>query len=247
MKRLQDCTALVTGAAKRIGRAIALALAREGVHVVIHYHTSQKEADAVADEARQEGVRAWTLQADLSDPLQTEQLLDRAIKTAGPLDILVNSASIFPQNHITDFTVADFYDNMQINALAPLWLSRAFARQEREGEILNLLDTRIHDYDREHAAYHLSKHTLYALTRMLSVELAPCIRVNGVAPGLILPPPGKDRAYLEQRMHTNPLQKIGTLEDIVETVLFLLRSDFVTGQIVCVDGGQHMKGLMYGI
>jgi NAD(P)-dependent dehydrogenase (short-subunit alcohol dehydrogenase family) len=244
---LKNRVALVTGAAKRIGRALALALAQEGVDVVLHYNTSRDEAENVADEIRQQhGVRAWTLQAGFSDLLQAETLVEHALESAGSLDILINSASIFPQDRVLDFSPERFSHNMQVNALAPLWLSRSFARQEREGVILNLLDTRILDYDREHAAYHLSKRTLYTLTRMLSVELAPNIRVNGIAPGLILAPPGQDEAYLEQRRHTNPLHRIGTLEDITSAALFLLQSDFVTGQILYVDGGRHLKGAMYG-
>jgi NAD(P)-dependent dehydrogenase (short-subunit alcohol dehydrogenase family) len=246
MHSIKNHTALVTGAAKRIGRSLAMALAREGVHVVIHYNTSQEEAEQVAEEVRQHGSHAWALQADLHDSEQTDMLIDRAIEQAGQLQILVNSASIFMQNRLLDFDADDFYNNMQVNALAPLGLSRAFARQGQAGAIINFLDTRILDYDRDHAAYHLSKRTLYTITRMLSVELAPRIRVNGVAPGLILPPPGQDAAYLEKRKHTNPLQQIGTLEDITEAALFLLRSDFVTGQIIYVDGGRHLKGSMYG-
>jgi NAD(P)-dependent dehydrogenase (short-subunit alcohol dehydrogenase family) len=246
MHSIKNCTALVTGAAKRIGRALAVALAREGVHVAIHYNTSQEEAEQVAEEVRQHDLNAWILQADLHDQAQTDTLIDRAIEQAGPIRILINSASIFPQDQILDFGVDEFYNNMQVNALAPLALSRAFARQGQTGSIINFLDTRILDYDRDHAAYHLSKRTLYTISRMLSVELAPKIRVNAVAPGLILPPPGQDAAYLEQRKHTNPLQQIGTLEDITEAALFLLRSDFVTGQIIYVDGGRHLKGSMYG-
>jgi NAD(P)-dependent dehydrogenase (short-subunit alcohol dehydrogenase family) len=246
MRSLENCTACVTGAAKRIGRALVLALAQQGVHVVVHYNTSRQEAEGVADMIRQQGVRAWTLQADLCDLDQTSVFMEKAVALSGALHILINSASIFPSDRVLDFNMERFRTNMQVNALAPLWLSRAFARQGHEGEILNFLDTRILDYDQEHAAYHLSKRTLYTLTRMLSVELAPRIRVNAIAPGLILPPPGQDVEYLERRKHTNPLQRIGTLDDITEAALFLLRSDFVTGQVIYVDGGRHLKGVMYG-
>lgn len=246
MKSLENCTACVTGAAKRIGRALALALAQHGVHVVIHYNTSRQEAEDVVDMIRQQGVRAWILQADLGDLDQTSGFIEKAVELVGPLHILINSASIFLSDRVLDFTLEHFNTNMQVNALAPLWLSRAFARQEHEGTILNFLDTRILDYDQDHAAYHLSKRTLYTMTRMLSVELAPRIRVNAIAPGLILPPPGQDVEYLERRKHMNPLQRIGTLEDITEAALFLLRSDFVTGQVIYVDGGRHLKGAMYG-
>ncbi len=246
MQAIKGMTALVTGAAKRIGRAIAVALAQEGTHVVIHYHTSHHDAETAADEVRSHEVQAWTIQADLSDLAQAETLIPRAQDLVGSIDILINSASTFPENRVTDFTADDFLQNMNTNALSPLWLSRAFAQQGRGGVIINLLDTRLLDYDRNHAAYHLSKRTLYTLTKMLSLEFAPDIRVNGVAPGLILPPPGKDESYLKQMRHTNPLNCFGNLKDITEAVLFLLRSDFITGQVIYVDGGRHLKGTMYG-
>ena len=125
-------------------------------------------------------------------------------------------------------------------------IARAFGAQGIEGVIVNFLDTRIEDYDRKHAAYHLSKRMLYTLTRMMAIEFAPLVRVNAVAPGLILPPPGKDESYLAQLAHTNPLGRYGDPSHIVEAVLFLVRNDFVTGQVVFVDGGRHLKGKMYG-
>ena len=246
MHNIHGKTALVTGAAKRIGRAVALALAQHGAHVVIHYHTSQQEAQSTAEEARSYGVKAWIIQADLNDLAQTEAMISELPTEIKRLDILINSASIFPQDRVTDFSAAAFQQNMTVNALAPLWLARAFARQTQAGDIINFLDTRILDYDEKHAAYHLSKRTLFTVTRMLSREFAPDIRVNGVAPGLILPPPGEDKEYLEQLKQSNLLQRVGTLDDITEAVLFLLRSDFITGQIIYVDGGRHLKGAMYG-
>lgn len=246
MHSIHAKTALITGAAKRIGRAIALKLAQQGAHVVIHYQTSQSEAQSTAEEARSYGVKAWTIQADLSDLVQAETMLSKMPAEIKKLDILINSASIFPKDRVLDFSAAAFQQNITVNALAPLWLARAFARQTQAGDIINFLDTRILDYDEKHAAYHLSKRTLFSVTRMLSRELAPGIRVNGVAPGLILPPPGENKDYLEQLKHSNLLQRIGTLDDITEAVLFLLRSDFITGQIIYVDGGQHLKGAMYG-
>ena len=144
-----------------------------------------------------------------------------------------------------DFTLADLDKNIRVNAFSPLVLSRMLARQEMNGAIVSFLDTRINDYDAEHAAYHLSKRMLYSMTRMLALELAPHIRVNAVAPGLILPPAGKDKTYLERRKHTNPLGSYGDVSQITDTVLFLLANDFVTGQIIFVDGGRHLKGSVY--
>ena len=135
---------------------------------------------------------------------------------------------------------------MRINAWAPFVLGRALARERRGGCIVNLLDSRITDYDAEHAAYHLSKRMLATLTRMMALEFAPRVRVNAVAPGLILPPPGEDDGYLERLKRTNPLERHGEPADVAEAVLFLARSLFVTGQTIFVDGGRHMRGAVYG-
>ncbi|NQV31372.1 MAG: SDR family oxidoreductase, partial [Phycisphaeraceae bacterium] len=130
----------------------------------------------------------------------------------------------------------------------PLALSRAFAAQGQltSGHIINMLDSRVQDYYKLHVPYHLSKRSLLALTRMLAIELAPGVAVNAVAPGLILAPEGKGDEYLQALAHTNPLNRSGGPQDICEAVLFLLRSEFITGQIIYVDGGRHMKGHMYG-
>lgn len=239
-------SALVTGAAKRLGRAVVLALARAGVNVVVHYHASAAEAEATAREARRRGVRAWTIRADVAEPEEMQGLLPRAIAAAGPLDILVNNAAVFASSRLTDFTPEDLRANIETNALAPLMLARGFTAQHREGVIINFLDARISDYDREHVAYHLSKLMLHALTRMMALEFAPRVRVNAVAPGLVLPPPGRGRDYLRRRAHTNPLGRVGAPEDIADAVVFLARSSFVTGQVIYVDGGRHLRGCVYG-
>lgn len=247
--QLAGKTALVTGAAKRIGRATALALATERVHVVLHYGRSEDEAEQVAARARALGVGAWTIQADLGTPDGAESLIPKALEAAGPLDILVNNASIFTESRIGDLSVEDLARNIQVNAVAPLLIARAFARQDRPGmwgAILNFLDARVVEYDAQHAAYHISKRMLYTLTRMMALEFAPRVRVNAVAPGLILPPPGKDASYLETLASTNPLHRVGTVEEITDAALFLLRSGFVTGQVIYVDGGRHLKGRVYG-
>lgn len=238
--------ALVTGAGKRIGRALALALADAGAHVVVHYHESRSEAKEVADAITQSGRHAWTLSADLSDADAALGLLRSAIELAGAVDVLVNSASIYPKSRLSDFSEEDLIENLSVNAYGPLVLSRALAAQGRPGRILNLLDSRMIDYDAGHVAYHLSKRMLFALTRMLAVELAPAITVNAIAPGLILPPPGEDDSFLEKWRHTNYMNAWGSLEEITDAALYLLQSGFVTGQVLYVDGGRHMKNAMYG-
>ena len=238
--------ALVTGASQRLGRATVEMLAREGLDVAVHYGRSEDEAAELAGWVRDQGRRSVHLRADLRDPGQTEALVARVRETLGPVDVLINNASIFPESALRSMSVDDVADNVQVNALAPLLLSRAFAGQTEQGSIVNLLDCRIVDYDAKHAAYHLSKRMLYSLTKMMALEFAPQVRVNGVAPGLILPPPGEDEAYLDRLAHTNPMQARGQAGDIVRTIAFLLDSPFVTGQVIYVDGGRHLKGCVYG-
>jgi len=247
-------TALVTGAGVRLGRATALTLSAEGINVVAHYNASRDGAEETASEARAVGVEAWTVQADLDDETAVNTLFDRAVAAAGAIDILINNASIFPGNRLADFTRAELDTNVRINAMAPLIVARAFVAQfepsgalaNQEGAIVNFLDTRISEYDRNHVAYHLSKRMLHSLTRIMAIEFAPEVRVNAVAPGLILPPPDKDEAYLEKLARRIPLQRTGSAGDVTDAVVYLLRSRFVTGQVLFVDGGQNLNGSVYG-
>ena len=239
-------TALVTGAARRLGRATSLALAEQGADVVLHYHRSADDAAELAELIRDRGRQAWLVCADLTNDHDVSSLVDRATEQAGHLDILINNASVFRTDRITETDADTFWENIQIHAYAPLILSRDMARQAHSGHIVNFLDCRITDYDAEHAAYHLSKRMLFTLTRMLALELAPRVAVNAVAPGLILPPEGEDEDYLRQLASTNPMQRHGSAQSITDAVLYLLCSDFVTGQIIFVDGGRHMKGRVYG-
>jgi len=243
---LRGKTALITGAAKRLGAATALRLAQEGVHVVLHYSTSLLEAEVVREEAEAQGVRALLVQADLALPGAGTSLFEEALSIAGPIDFLVNNASIFPSGSLADLDADSLAQNHQINALAPLELARALHAQQRAGAIVNLLDTRVNDYDQKHVAYHLSKRTLDGLTRMMAHDFAPQLRVNAVAPGLALPPEGLGIDYLASLAHTNPLQRHGSAEGVVEAIVFLLRSGFVTGQTIFVDGGRHLRGSFYG-
>lgn len=238
-------TALISGGARRLGGALALALADAGVSCVIHYNSSHEKAQHTAEAVRARGVRAWTLQGDLSNSDTVAPLIERAIENAGALDFLVNSASIFHDISFSDMTPDDICGNVAVNAVAPLLMARAFAGQGRQGAIINMLDALVMDYDRNHVPYHLSKRMLQTLTRIMAVEFAPGIRVNAIAPGLILPPAGKDDAWLRKLAHTNPLMRHGGPDDVVDAALFLLRSEFITGQTIYVDGGRHLKGRMY--
>ncbi len=241
---LSGKTALVTGAAKRLGRSIATALADRGAGVVIHYNTSADQASELAAQLEKKGAAACTLQADLGDESQARTLLDRAAKLAGPIDVLVNNAAVYSTGLLPDLTAGDLTQNVQINAFAPFQIARCFAEQHRTGAIVNLLDAAAGDYNRSHVAYHLSKQMLLSLTRMMAVEFAPAVRVNAVAPGLILPPQGADPNSLAGLARTNLLARVGDVQDVTDAVMFLLESSFITGQVIFVDGGRHLKGYM---
>jgi len=238
-------TALVTGAARRIGKAMAMALAAQGAAVVVHHNRSGDEAGILCDQIRRNGGAAWPLQGDLADEGQAKRLFWDAVALSGPIDILINNASFYERDTLWEATEESILLNLRVHALAPLTLGREMAGQGRTGHIVNLIDTRATVYDREHASYHISKRVLLTLMRMMALELAPRIAVNGIAPGLILPPAGEDESYLQRLAHANPLNRYGRPEDVVDAMLFLVRSRFVTGQILYIDGGYHMKGHMY--
>lgn len=240
-RSLKGKTAFITGGARRIGRETALAFAALGSNVVIHYNHSSDDAEKLAAEVRNFGVESWIVQADFAEPEGEERLFAQVLEQAGAIDVLVNSASIFPMDTLENMQFPDMTDNMRINAWAPFALARAFAEQGNEGAIINLLDSRITGYDWHHVSYMMSKHVLMQLTRMMALKFAPKITVNGVAPGLILPPPGKDEHYLDKLASTVPLQCVGDPEDIAETIVFLAQSDYITGDVIYVDGGRHLK------
>ncbi len=237
---LRGKTALITGAAKRIGRETALTLAEAGANVVIHYRHSAAEAEELAREVRTRGVAAWTIAADFTTTNEYDTLIERTLRLTGGFELLVNNASIFPPDQLENITFADLQANMEVNAWAPFVLCRAFAQQVGAGRIVNLLDSRLKGYDWTHVAYMMSKHVLAQFTRMMALSYAPAITVNGVAPGLILPPPGKDESYLEKLKNTVPLKRHGDPQDIADAVCFLLTSDFMTGEVIYVDGGRHL-------
>ncbi len=238
---LRGRVALITGASKRIGRALAITLAEEGVNIVAHDRRSlEAETAKVCGEVEDCGARSWKVIADLEKPEEYESLVARALQEAGSLDILINNASLFLPNTLIDVGWKDVTHHLHVNAWAPFVLSREFSRLASRGKIINILDTKISGHDRAHVAYILSKHTLSILTKMCALEFAPGMTVNAVAPGLILPPAGKDEAYLDKLAQTVPLKRHGGPDDITGAVLYLLRSDFVTGQTIYVDGGRHL-------
>jgi len=228
---LNEKRALVTGGAVRIGRAIADALAAEGAEVIVHFRTSEKEADAF-----------WPniIQADLNDPAQCETLIARAAEEFGPIDILINNAAVFHRTRLSEATHDAVMKELQGNLLAPLALIRGFAKQGTAGKIINLLDQRITSHDTSCVPYMLSKKGLEELTKLAAFDLAPGITVNAIAPGAVLPPPQDVDTPSWEPAGTIPLKKRPALKEVAEAVLYLLKSDSITGQTLFVDGGQNL-------
>src|SRR6185503_1764541 len=187
-------TALITGGAKRIGRAIALALAKEGYGIALHYHSSRSEAQALAAEIHRENGTCRLYSADLTNEAATLRLIKAVKRECADLNVLINSASIYQKSKLRTATLKQFNDDLNIHVKAPFILTQGFAHSVKKGVIINMLDTKIIGNETEFATYLLAKKCLASLTSMSALEFAPGIRVNAVAPGPILPPPGKGMA-----------------------------------------------------
>jgi NAD(P)-dependent dehydrogenase (short-subunit alcohol dehydrogenase family) len=234
-------TVLVTGAAKRLGRAIALHLAGAGWNVAIHYHGSAGEAESTAAEARALGVKAATLKANLSREEETAQLIDRAAKELGPLTALINSASLFENDDWQSATRESWDAHMETNLRAPFLLSQTFARQvPGKGAIVNIIDQRVLKPTPQFLSYSLSKAGLYWLTTTMAQALGPDIRVNAVGPGPTMRNARQSEADFARQRDATILKRGAEPEEVARAVLYLLEAEAVTGQMLAVDGGQHL-------
>ena len=237
--RLSKSTALVTGGAKRLGRAVALHLAGQGYHIALHYHKSKAEAMNTAQAIYKKGVRCELFACDLSDEAAVSRLLPKVYKAFPSLNVLVNSASIFIPNRLGDLDLTLFKAHWSINFKAPYILSCAFSRLAKRGQIINFIDTNVAQHSSAYADYLLTKKALYEFTQMAAVQWGPKVRVNGISPGMILPPVNRldDR---QSRARKIPLRKAGDPEYILKTLQFLLDNEYMTGQIIAVDGGEQL-------
>ncbi|MFT5239301.1 MAG: NAD(P)-dependent dehydrogenase (short-subunit alcohol dehydrogenase family) [Candidatus Promineifilaceae bacterium] len=250
MKTLSGKTALVTGAAVRIGRAIAEALAAQGCAVVLHCRHSRDEADALAVSIHEAGGEAHVVCADLADPQARARLIREALDAAGSLDILVNNASVFTRESLQASTDAAVAQEFEVNLFAPMSLTRAFAAahaaREKEvsapAHVINILDRRVTSLDVDFFAYVMSKKALQEFTRMAAVELAPGIAVNAIAPGAILAPVFRGEGPASEPRGAALLEHDCTPEDIVRAMNYLLSAKGITGQTLYVDSGQNLLG-----
>ncbi|MEJ2626697.1 MAG: SDR family oxidoreductase [Pseudolabrys sp.] len=235
-----DRVALITGGARRIGAALARALAREGYALVLHANRSRVEAEKLAAEIEADGGRARVVLADLADAAAVDNLI-AAASAFGPLTLLVNSAAEFEPDDIATLERAAFERTMAVNLAAPLFLAKAFAAQAPAGSaIVNVLDQRVFKPTPRFFSYSLAKSALYTATTTLAQALAPRVRVNAVAPGPTLPSSRQSDAEFAQQAATLPLGRGPTPDDIAAAVVYLAKADAVTGATIAVDGGQHV-------
>jgi len=235
--------ALVTGAARRIGRAVSLALADAGWDVVVHYRGAAADAETLVAEIEARGRRAVALKADLSAEAETEALMPAATAALGPVTCLINNASTFESDTVATSTRETWDTHMEVNLRAPFLLSQAFQAQlppGAEGAIINIIDQRVWNLTPDFTTYTLSKAGLWGLTQILARAMAPEVRVNGIGPGPTLQSVHQSAEDFAEEWTAMPLARRVEPEDICRAVMFILQSPAVTGQMIAVDAGQHM-------
>ncbi|MBX5240742.1 SDR family oxidoreductase [Rhizobium sp. NLR22b] len=240
-KRLRS--ALITGAAKRIGRAIAEDLAANGFSVAIHANSSLSEAEELAAELRRKGQRAAALQADLTDISEAGELIAKASEALGPLDLLVNNASVFQHDSARSFNADTWALHFDLHVRAPSILSAAFAQQvpaQAAGMIVNIIDQRVWALRPSFYSYTLSKSALWTATQTLAQALAPRIRVNAIGPGPSMPSERQSLEDFQAQVSALILQRGPALEEFGQTIRFLYDTPSITGQMIALDGGQHL-------
>ncbi|MBX3605136.1 MAG: SDR family oxidoreductase [Piscinibacter sp.] len=235
---------LVTGAARRIGRAIALDLAAHGFDIALHHRGHADEAAATLAELRAAGARAEEFTADLADEAASRALLPAALRCLGQVDAVVNNASLFEPDDVAGFGHAAMEAHWRVNTAAPILLARALhdhvAARGGQGCVVNLLDQKLWNPNPDFLSYTLSKAALQAATELLAQALAPRLRVCGVAPGVTLPSGDMSAAEFDAAHCMTPLQRASTPQDIAQAVRYLLQAGAVTGTTLLVDGGQHL-------
>lgn len=233
-------TALVTGSSDRIGKAIALELAKQGYNLLLHYNSSSSKAKVVKNEVLELGVKVETVQWNYMENNDYDVIFEELKQRGIELELLVNCASDFVPSSLKNKGSELLAKQLKINFENAYLLIKAMARVYKKGEIINFLDTKTEKNYTPHLDYLLSKKLFRDFTLLAAVELAPHFRINAISPGLVLPPKGKDENYLLNLAKDIPLKTIGGLDDIIKAFRFLLESKFVTGQILYIDGGDHL-------
>ena len=243
MTELAGRVALVTGAGHRVGRALAVALGARGMHVIVHYHASSAGAEETVRLVVRAGGSAEAMRANLGDAREAERLADQAAAARGSLDVLVNSAAVMRRTPFGE-TSADSWDEMfALNLRAPYFLSQraAPALRASRGSIVNIADLAAFETWPAYVPHGITKSAVVQMTRALARVLAPEVRVNAIAPGVVLLPEGWSDEDAERLRATTPLGRLGSPEDVAGAMLYLLDAGYVTGEVITVDGGRHVR------
>jgi NAD(P)-dependent dehydrogenase (short-subunit alcohol dehydrogenase family) len=235
-------TALITGASKRIGKALAEHLAEKGWNVAVHFNSSGSLANKLVSElsAKYQGQKFAIFKTNLSEMTEVQMLISNVISDFGKIDLLINNASVFDASYLKKTSMELFDSQFNVNLKAPFFLIRDFANLCKTGNIINFVDTRVTSNKSNFAAYSLSKKTLWELTKMAALELSPNIRVNAIAPGVTLPPDDEDEEYLQNLAKYIPMKRPGGIEPIIKSLNFILENNHLTGQLLFADGGENL-------
>ncbi|HBD96371.1 MAG: hypothetical protein A2015_10910 [Spirochaetes bacterium GWF1_31_7] len=233
-------TAIITGGGKRVGQSISLFLATLGYNIIITYKDSLSEAEKTKIEVEKSGRKCHLIKCDLSDISDVRTLIEYSYSIENDVSLLINNASVFNKNDLKDTTDNQLLENYYVNFFSPYILTRDFANVIQKGTIINIIDSKAEKNGFKYSAYTLSKKSLFDLTYQSAVELGPDIRVNGIAPGFVLAPENDDADYFARLSENNPLHKSCSLDDINNSIKYILTNTFVTGQIMYLDGGKHL-------
>lgn len=235
-------TALITGASKRIGKAIAEHLAKKNWNIAIHFNSSEKPAEELSNDLELKyPLQKFTIfKTNLSEIDEVSGLITKVLKEYGEIHLLINNASVFNPGYLKETTAELYDDQMNVNLKAPFFLINDFARLCKKGNIINFVDTRVTSNKSNFAAYSLSKKGLWELTKMAALEFAPAIRVNAIAPGVTLAPEDKDESYLEKLAQSIPMKKPGGIDPILKSIDYILENNHLTGQLIFADGGENL-------
>ena len=235
---------LITGAATRVGKAIALHFAEKGWNIALHYFRSSSKAKELKKKMEQNGVKTTLIRADLRNPKQVKKIIPLAKRKLGTIDCLINNAALFEKDDIINFTTKSWNDHLNINLFAPIILTRQFAKQVSKKNlynIINIIDQRILNLTPFFMSYTISKSGLKTLTKTMAMRLGPNIKVNAIAPGPTIKSKRQTDRHFRNQVNSTLLKKSVRLEDICDTVEFLINNNSITGQIITVDSGQNLS------
>lgn len=235
-------TALITGASKRIGKALSEHLAKNGWNIIIHYNNSGKAAAQLVSSlsAKFTSQHFYTVRANLSNINEVVELIPKVMSEFGTFNLLINNASVFDKSYIQETSPELFNTQLLVNLQAPFFLIRDFANYCKTGNIINFVDTRLTTNKSNFAAYSLSKKGLWDLTQMAALEFSPEIRVNAIAPGVTLAPENEDNNYLQKLAKHIPMKRPGGLQPILKSLDYILENEYLTGQLLFADGGENL-------